>query len=91
MIEVPDTLCAIQHDLGGTNLEFGQHGIKRDAMEEVHASHMSKPRADGQLVLREDGKVLKGPDVRQPNPARILQRAEKTRRKPQRVSATLRL
>ncbi|MCA0907886.1 hypothetical protein LCM27_15920 [Ruegeria marisrubri] len=91
MIEVPDTLCDIQHDLGGTFLEFGQHGFKRDGMEEVHALHMSKPRADGQPVLREDGRVPKGPDIRRPNPARIPQRAEKPHRKPQRVSATLRL
>ena len=74
LIEVLDALCDIQYVLDGTFLEFGLHGVKQDAMEEVHASNMSKLGADGRPVLREDGKVLKGPDFRQPDLARILKR-----------------
>ena len=58
--------------LDGTFLEFGLHGLKQEAMEEVHASNMSKLGADGRPVLREDGKVLKGPGFRRPDLASIL-------------------
>lgn len=74
LVEVLDALCDIQYVLDGTFLEFGLHDLKLDAMEEVHASNMSKLGADGRPVLREDGKVLKGPDFRQPDLARILKR-----------------
>jgi len=74
LIEVLDALCNIQYVLDGTFLEFGLHSLKQAAMEEVHASNMSKLGADGRPVLREDGKVLKGPDFRQPDLGRILKR-----------------
>ncbi|MTI03346.1 nucleoside triphosphate pyrophosphohydrolase family protein [Roseibium sp. RKSG952] len=74
LIEVLDALCDIQYVLDGTFLEFGLHGFKQDAMDEVHASNMSKLGADGRPLLREDGKVLKGPDFRRPDLARVLRR-----------------
>ncbi|WP_206539637.1 nucleoside triphosphate pyrophosphohydrolase family protein [Ruegeria sp. ANG-S4] len=74
MVEVLDALCDIQYVLDGTFLEFGLHGVKQNAMEEVHASNMSKLGADGRPVLREDGKVLKGPDFRRPDLGRVLER-----------------
>ena len=72
MVEVLDALCDIQYVLDGTFLEFGLHGVKQAGMEEVHASNMSKLGADGRPVLREDGKVLKGPDFRRPDLGRVL-------------------
>ena len=76
LVEVLDALCDIQYVLDGTFLEFGLHGHKQDAMEEVHASNMSKLGADGRPVLREDGKVLKGPDFRRPDLTRILRQTQ---------------
>jgi predicted HAD superfamily Cof-like phosphohydrolase len=72
MVEVLDALCDIQYVLDGTFLEFGLHRLKSDAMAEVHASNMSKLGADGKPVLREDGKVLKGPAFRRPDLAQFL-------------------
>lgn len=72
LVEVLDALCDIQYVLDGTFLEFGLHPLKQDAMAEVHASNMSKLGADGRPVLREDGKVLKGPNFRQPDLAGVL-------------------
>ncbi|MCT4608946.1 MAG: nucleoside triphosphate pyrophosphohydrolase family protein [Pelagimonas sp.] len=72
MVEVLDALCDIQYVLDGTFLEFGLHPVKSDAMAEVHASNMSKLGADGKPVLREDGKVLKGPAFRRPDLAQFL-------------------
>lgn len=72
MTEVLDALCDIQYVLDGTFLEFGLHGLKQEAIEEVHASNMSKLGPDGRPVLRADGKVLKGPAFRRPDLASIL-------------------
>lgn len=48
-------------------------GLPADVLfEEVHASNMSKLGADGKPVYREDGKILKGPNFREPNLARII-------------------
>ena len=74
LVEVLDALCDIQYVLDGNFLEFGLHGVKQDALEEVHASNMSKLGADGRPVLREDGKVLKGPDFRPPDLQKFLPR-----------------
>ncbi|MGD9864195.1 MAG: hypothetical protein AB7S99_13380 [Pseudodonghicola sp.] len=72
LVEVLDALCDIQYVLDGTFLEFGLHGLKAPGMAEVHASNMSKLGADGRPVLREDGKVLKGPAFFRPDLAAVL-------------------
>ena len=72
LVEVLDALCDIQYVLDGTFLEFGLPQLKHDAMAEVHSSNMSKLGTDGRPVLRDAGKVLKGPGVRQPALARLL-------------------
>ncbi|WP_136444040.1 nucleoside triphosphate pyrophosphohydrolase family protein [Pacificoceanicola onchidii] len=72
MVEVLDALCDIQYVLDGTFLEFGMHGVKGAAMGEVHASNMSKLGENGAPVLREDGKVLKGPNFFPPNLRQFL-------------------
>ncbi len=82
LVEVLDALCDIQYVLDGTFLEFGFHELKQDGMAEVHASNMSKLGADGRPVLREDGKVLKGPNFRRPDLARLLRLQEETNNKP---------
>lgn len=73
LVEVLDALCDIQYVLDGTFLEFGVHQLKQEAMAEVHTSNMSKLGAAGRPVLRDDGKVLKGPGFRPPDLARLLQ------------------
>ncbi len=44
----------------------------QEVFDEVHSSNMSKLGADGKPIMREDGKVLKGPDYFPPNIARII-------------------
>ncbi|MGD1884597.1 MAG: hypothetical protein ACFB11_20200 [Paracoccaceae bacterium] len=73
LVEVLDALYDIQYVLDGTFLEFGLYQLKQDEMAEVHSSNMSKLAADGRPVLRDDGKVLKGPGFRQPDLASLLQ------------------
>ncbi|MFJ3500475.1 MULTISPECIES: hypothetical protein [unclassified Streptomyces] len=48
-------------------------GVDLDAvLAEVHRADMSKLGPDGRPVLREDGKVLKGPSYRPPRVAEVL-------------------
>ncbi len=72
MVEVLDALCDIQYVLDGTFLEFGLHPVKARAFAEVHASNMSKLGEDGEPILREDGKVLKGPNFWRPDLGQFL-------------------
>jgi NTP pyrophosphatase (non-canonical NTP hydrolase) len=72
LVEVLDALCDIQYVVDGTFLEFGLHQLKDEAFNEVHSSNMSKLGEDGQPILREDGKVLKGPNFSPPDLAKVL-------------------
>lgn len=50
-----------------------QQGVRlNDAISAVHAANMSKLGPDSEPILREDGKVLKGPDYRPPDMASAL-------------------
>ncbi len=72
IVEVLDALCDIQYVLDGAFLEFGLHPVKDAAFAEVQASNMSKLGLDGKPILREDGKILKGPNFRPPNLAQFI-------------------
>ena len=71
-IDVLDALTDIQYILDGTYLSLGFADFKASATAEVHQSNMSKLGADGKPIIREDGKILKGPNYRPPNLRRIL-------------------
>lgn len=49
----------------GTAVTFGLP--LREVFAEVHKSNMSKLGPDGKPIYREDGKVLKGPNYKEPN------------------------
>jgi len=53
----------------GTIWAYGLADKIENVFDEVHRSNMSKLGADGKPVLREDGKVLKGPSY---SPANIV-------------------
>jgi predicted HAD superfamily Cof-like phosphohydrolase len=65
-VEALDALCDLQYVLDGAFLALGFHRAKDAAFAEVHSSNMSKLGADGKPVVREDGKILKGPNYRRP-------------------------
>jgi predicted HAD superfamily Cof-like phosphohydrolase len=70
VVEVADALADIVYVAFGTALN---HGIDLDAvLAEVHRSNMSKLGLDGRPILREDGKVIKGPDYFRPDVATAL-------------------
>lgn len=70
VVGVADALADIVYVTYGAALVWG---IGLDAvLAEVHASNMSKLGADGKPIMRDDGKVLKGPDYRKPDVAKVL-------------------
>ena len=54
-----------------------QYGEKvfMEAFARVHSSNMSKLGSDGKPVLREDGKVMKGPNYKKPTLTDLLEKA----------------
>ena len=73
MVEVADALGDQLYILAGTMMRHGMQDVIAKVFREIQASNMSKLGADGQPVLREDGKVLKGPNYFRPNIAAILE------------------
>lgn len=72
MVEVADALGDMLYILCGTILEHGMQFKIEEVFEEIQRSNMSKLGADGKPILREDGKVLKGPNYFKPNIEEIL-------------------
>lgn len=73
-VEVLDALCDLMYVVLGTIDKLGFNEIFLDAFVEVHKSNMSKLGEDEEPVYREDGKILKGPDFKEPNLAKFLTR-----------------
>lgn len=70
LVNLAQELADILYVTYGTALEYG---IPLDeVIAEVHASNMSKLDSDGKVILRDDGKILKGPNYKWPDIARIL-------------------
>lgn len=68
--EVVDALGDIVYVCYGMALEMGYD--LRAVIEEIHASNLTKLGDDGKPIIRDDGKVLKGPNYVKPNIAAAL-------------------
>lgn len=69
-----NTLAGIADALGdqlyilcGTILKHGMQHIIEEIFDEIQSSNMSKLGPDGEPILREDGKILKGPGYFKPD------------------------
>lgn len=70
IVEIADALADIVYIVAGTALAYG---IPLDKVfDEVHASNMSKLGEDGKPLIREDGKVEKGPNYFAPRLRELL-------------------
>ena len=70
LVKVADALADMLYIIGGTALEYG---IPLDKIFlEVHRSNMTKLDENGQPVIREDGKIMKGPAYTKPDVAKII-------------------
>lgn len=66
-VEIADALGDQLYILLGTVIKHGMHHVIVDVFNEIHRANMSKLDVDGQPLLREDGKILKGPNYLPPN------------------------
>lgn len=67
LVEIADALGDQLYILCGTILKHGMQHIIEDVFDEIQSSNMSKLGEDGQPILREDGKILKGEKYFKPN------------------------
>jgi predicted HAD superfamily Cof-like phosphohydrolase len=75
MVEVADALGDQLYILCGTILSHGMQDVIEDVFSEIQASNMSKLGSDSLPILREDGKVLKGPNYFRPDISTILKKS----------------
>jgi predicted HAD superfamily Cof-like phosphohydrolase len=71
-VEIADALGDMLYILLGTMLEHGMQDHIVRVFTEIHRSNMSKMGEDGKPILREDGKILKGPNYFRPNITKII-------------------
>lgn len=70
LVAVADAVADLDVVVNGCGI---RHGFDMQALSrEVFASNMSKLGSDGKPIYREDGKILKGPDFREPDIAGVL-------------------
>ena len=72
IVEIADALGDQLYILCGTILKHGLQYIIEDVFDEIHQSNMSKLDKNKQPILREDGKILKGPDYFKPDITKFL-------------------
>ncbi len=70
VVEAADALADLTYVVYGMALESGINLDK--VLAEVHSSNLSKLMPDGSVRRREDGKILKGPNFREPDIAGAL-------------------
>jgi len=81
LVEVADALGDQLYILCGTILSHGMQDVIEDVFREIQASNMSKLGENGLPILREDGKVMKGPHYFRPDISKILAESDTAIRK----------
>tara|TARA_B100001989_G_C24328089_1_gene358567 strand:+ start:213 stop:602 length:390 start_codon:yes stop_codon:yes gene_type:complete len=74
LVEIADALGDKLYILCGTILAHGLQDKIIEVFNEIQRSNMSKLSAEGKPVIREDGKILKGPNYFKPNIKSILEK-----------------
>ena len=74
LVEIADALGDKLYILCGTILAHGLQDKIIEVFDEIQRSNMSKLSADGTPVIREDGKILKGPNYFKQNIKSILEK-----------------
>lgn len=75
-IEIADALGDMLYILCGTIIEHGMQSKIEEVFDEIHRSNMSKLGEEGNPILREDGKILKGKNYFKPNIKKIMEKGE---------------
>ena len=74
IVEIADALGDILYILCGTILAHGLQDKIVEVFNEIQRSNMSKLDINGEPVIREDGKILKGPNYFKPKIKEILKK-----------------
>ena len=74
LVEIADALGDKLYILCGTILAHGLQDKIVEVFNEIQRSNMSKLSAEGKPLIREDGKILKGPNYFKPNIKSILEK-----------------
>lgn len=72
LVGIADALSDLMYVVLGTYVSHGLQDVAEALFAEVHRSNMSKLDGNGQVIYREDGKVLKSDLWRPPDLVRIL-------------------
>ena len=72
LVDIADALGDKLYILCGTILKHGMQHIITDVFDEIQESNMSKLGEDGKPILREDGKILKGPGYFRPDISKFI-------------------
>lgn len=67
VVEVLDALVDLSYVLDGTYLTLGLADYKIPGLLEVHRSNMSKLGCDGEPIIADSGRVMKGPNYSPPD------------------------
>lgn len=76
IVECLDGLCDLSYVVDGAYLTLGLGHYKVTGGAEVHSSNMSKLGPDGEPMVSDAGRVIKGPNYRRPDLAAVLGRGE---------------
>lgn len=68
LLECLDSLTDIDFVTNGTYLTLGLAALKAEAHQAVHSANMSKLDENGQPIINEAGRVVKGPNYAPPTP-----------------------
>lgn len=71
-VAVADALTDLMYVLVGTILHHNLDDCFDELFNEVHSSNLSKLGEDGKPIYRADGKIVKGPNFREPDLRSIL-------------------
>lgn len=73
LVEVADSLVDLLYVVMGAAHHYGMDKILEKCFDEVHASNMSKTDENGEPVVNDDGKVLKGDNHFKPDLQSIIE------------------
>lgn len=73
LVAVADALCDLKYVVDGAFLTFGMAPLAAALMGEVHRSNMSKLDEQGNPILNEAGRVVKGPRFSPPDLRSIVE------------------
>lgn len=77
LVEVADSLVDLLYVVMGAAHHYGMDGLLEDCFDEIHESNMSKANEDGEPVIKDDGKVLKGDGYFEPDLGSIIEEYKK--------------